>query len=68
MKNLPKLRDAPDHLNKLSVCYDLSEEERKQTKEMVEIAKQKTQGSTNYEFRVRGPPWNLEIKQFKKRN
>ena len=67
MKNLPKLRDAPDHLNKLSVCYDLSEEERKQTKEMVELAKKKTQESTNYEFRVRGPPWNLEIKQFKKR-
>lgn len=56
MNNLPKLRDAPDHIKQQSVRYDLNEEERKSTKTLVEQAKK----SPNYEFKVRGPPWNME--------
>ena len=41
MDNAKNLKDAPAHFKAVSICYDLSEEERKTTKTLMEGAKEK---------------------------
>ena len=67
LKNATKLKEAEDQLKQLSITYDLSEEERNTIKTLVEEAREMSKNSTTHEFKVRGPPWNLEIKRFKLR-
>ena len=44
MSNLIKLRNASDNLKKLSITYDMSEEEREHLKQIVRVAKEKSAG------------------------
>ena len=59
MDNMKKLGSAPEYLKKLSVCYDVIEEETSAIKLRVDGAKQKTERSTNWVYKIRGPPWDL---------
>ena len=68
MENTNKLQNASEDLKQLSVCYDLSEEERVTVKTLVEQAKEKSKNSTSHIFRVRGPPGNMKIYRFLLRN
>ena len=66
MKNLPKLKDAPEQLKNLSIAYDMTIEERNTLREQVKVAREKTQKSTNWVFKIRGPPWNMREVRIKK--
>ena len=68
MSNARNLRNAPDHLRKISICYDMTEDERQKTRDMLTEAKEKTESSSKYFFKVQGPPWALEIAQYRRRN
>ncbi len=76
--NLYKLRNTEDATFKeIGMNHDMTKEERKKTKLLVEEAKQKTarlaenpdldEESKNFVFRVRGPPWSQEIIKVRKR-
>lgn len=67
LRNAYKLKNAPSHLNKVSLCYDLSEEERDHQKILASEADELSKNSETHDFRVRGPPGNMEIKKFKRR-
>ena len=59
MNSARNLRNAPDHLRQISICYDMTEDERKKTKSMVAQAKEKSESSSKYIYKIRGPhgPW-----------
>ncbi len=76
--NLYKLRNDEDaRYKEIGMNHDMTKEERKKTKLLVEEAKRKTasleenpdldEESKNFVFRVRGPPWNQEIVKVRKR-
>ena len=44
----------------------MTKEERQIVKEKVTEAKEKSQQSTNWVFKIRGPPWNLREVKFRK--
>ena len=67
MSECTKFKDAPEHMSKYNVCFDMTKEERQTRKNLVEDAKKQTQNSPNWDFKVRGPPWLPEIKRFRKR-
>ena len=48
------------------MCYDLTKDERKELKSLVEKAKQQTKNSKEFVYKVRGPPGKMEIKITKK--
>ena len=50
----------------LGVAYDMSKDEREIVRKMVNEAKDKTKQSTNWIFKIRGPPWNLREIKIKK--
>ena len=62
--NLYKRRATDSHIN---MSHDMTIEERKKTKDLVEEAKRKTEeltsknNSKNWVFKVRGPPWDQQI-------
>ena len=66
MYNAKNLKDAPDHLKNVSISYDLSKEERETVSEMVKDAKNKSKNSTEFVYKVRGPPGKMEIVEIKK--
>ena len=43
MNSARNLRNAPDHLRQISICYDMMEDERKKTKSMVAQAQEKSE-------------------------
>ena len=57
------LRATPAHFKAVSICNDLSEEERITAKALMEETEEKKNSST-HEYTVIGPPWNMEIKEF----
>ena len=61
------LQNAPENLRKISICYDMTEEERKKSKDMLEQAKIKSEQSSKYIYKIRGPPWALEEVQYRRR-
>ena len=67
MNSARNLRNAPDHLRQISICYDMTEDERKKIKSMVAQAKEKSESSSKYIYKIRGPPWALEEVQYRKR-
>ena len=68
MDNTPRLKDADDHIKSVFIAYDMTQEERQKTKEMVLLAKEKRDEDPNYEFKIRGPPGKMiEQKKFQKR-
>ena len=71
MKNLGKLKNAPDNFMKISITDDYTQEERESIREKVAEAKRMTatQGEGKYIWRVRGTPKNgLILKRFNKVN
>ena len=65
-RNISELRNADDEIRKLSVANDLAPEERMEMKRLIEEAKNSEQNDPEFRYRVRGPPWNLVIRKFKK--
>ena len=68
MDNCKNLKGAADHMRKYSICYDMTKEERVKIKELVNSAKEKSQNTPKQDFKVRGPPWQTEIKIFLKKD
>ena len=68
MDNCKNLKGAVDHMRKYSVCYDMTKEERVKIKELVNSTKEKSQNTPKQDFKVRGPPWQPEIKIFLKKD
>ena len=68
LNNLSKLKNANDTMKAMSIGYDMTQEERQATKDLVEDAKELDKKSPNYKHRVRGPPWKMEIVAFKKKD
>ena len=66
-KNLRKLKDAEEKYRQVSVSHDLPKELWESVKDRLAEAKRKDgENSKNYIYRVRGPPWNIEITRRKK--
>ena len=68
MENATKLASAPPHLKGLSIGYDMSTDERKVLKEKLSEAHEKNSKNPTFVHKVKGPPWNLQIVRFKKRD
>ena len=69
MKNLSKLKNAPDIFTKISVTDDDTAEERQAIRNKLAEARNKTDSKGNevYVFKVRGTPKNgLILKRFMK--
>jgi hypothetical protein len=67
MRNLYKLNHVDNELKKAQIGYDLSEDEREVVKGKVDEAKTLSEGSAEFFYRVRGPPWALWLKKEKRR-
>ena len=67
MKKCPKLKNSPEHLSRVNICYDMTKDERSSMKKLVEDAKTKSKNSPKWDFKVRGPPWNPKTDRFPKR-
>jgi hypothetical protein len=68
MRNLYKMSNLQDESIKIAqLGYDLSEEERDVIKKTVDEAKTLSNSSTEFFWRVRGPPWALWLKKEKRR-
>ena len=67
MSKMYMLKDAPEHLQSLSVCYDMTETERAKQKELVVNAKEKSQNDPNWRFKIVGPPWDLQERRIRKK-
>ena len=68
MKNAKELAEAEDKFKSISISHDYSKEERAKIKEKEDEAKELQKNDLNHVFKVRGPPWDLRIKKFEKRN
>lgn len=68
MTNAKLLANADEDLKKLSIAYDMTEEERALVKDKVDQAKEKSKNSKNWVYKVRGPYWNLREIRVKKDN
>ena len=63
MQKAYKLKEAPDHLKKLSLNYDMSKDERAECKRLVEDAKDQTKNSKTHKYKVVGRPGEMKIKE-----
>ena len=52
---------APEDLKNLSVSHDMTEQERKENRELVDKAKKRDTEDPTHKHIVRGAPWNREI-------
>jgi len=62
-RNLKELgkEGTPEDLKNLSVSHDMTEQERKENRELVDEAKKKDKADPTHKHIVRGAPWNREI-------
>ena len=67
MNNAKNLKGAPAQFSRVSICYDLSETERQNLSLLNEKANEKSKNSTEFIWKVRGPPGKMEIKRFPRR-
>ena len=62
MKNLSKLKHAPEKFRKVNIADDMTREERLLYKAKVQEAKEKNEVETgNFRHVVRGPPWARRV-------
>lgn len=65
MKNLPKLAECEEKLKRVRVKHDMSKGEREEAKRLYEQAKEQEakckQDGGKFLYRVRGPPWAMNI-------
>ena len=66
IRNTHKLKDS--EYDGISIQHDLTKEQRKELKELIDLAKKKEQEDPtgNYIYKVRGPPGRKHIKRFRK--
>ena len=67
MENATKLASAPQHIKELTVGYDMSVDERNLLKNKLSGARDLNAKDPNLIHKMKGPPWNLQIVQFRKR-
>lgn len=68
MESLNKLKNADEKFKNTSIAHDMTENERKECKNLVlEAKKKEEEDSGEYMYRVRGDPGNLRIVKIKKR-
>ena len=65
-KNLQKLRRSNENI---TITHGLTQKQRKELQELISEAKRKEEcdTSSNYIYRVRGPPWGWFIKKIEKK-
>ena len=69
MANVTKLAKTSDAgLKALQVCYDLNRDQRDIQKKLVAEGKDLTKNSQTHIWKVRGPPENMQLRKFLKRN
>ena len=62
MKNISKLKHAPEKFRKVNIADDMTREERLLYKAKVQEAKEKNEVETgNFRHVVRGPPWARRV-------
>jgi hypothetical protein len=69
MENVHRLRDADEKYNSVSVCHDLSPEQRDKLKELVSEAREKSNNDEDFLFKLkdqRGTYWEPRIVRFKR--
>lgn len=68
MRNLFKLKNSDEKFKKVSVAHDLTGEQMKLVKQKVQEADEKTKQdeSSEWSWKVRGPPWDLRIAKVKR--
>ena len=64
VENSIKLKNS-DEMKGYSLDYDASKEQRDNIRKLVAEAREKTSNSPNLVFKVRGPPWNAQIKEIR---
>ena len=67
IESCPKLRDAPQNIKTYSIAYDATRDERDYNKVKLAEAKEKSAADPIWDHRVRGPPWQLSLKKYRKR-
>jgi hypothetical protein len=68
MRNVFKLRDAPAKIKSLSIAHDLTLTEREELRKKIDEAKEKSNSSDSFYWKVRGPPWALRLIREKRGN
>ena len=69
MENVRYLREAEEKYNNVSVCHDLTPEQREKLKELVSEAAEKSKNEDGFLYKVkdqRGPYWEPRIIRFKR--
>ena len=66
LKNLRKLKDAPQELKGLSIRQDLNLAQRKELSEYINRAKEQSKDNNDVIYRVRGNPGDYRIVEFQK--
>ena len=67
LRNLHKLRNAPEHLKKLSIRQDLNDMQRSELRKWTDEAFHRSRLSATKNFRVRGGPGNYWIVELEKK-
>ena len=63
-RHLGKLREAPEDIKKYSISHDFTKIQREEEKRLREEAKKREAASSGEAlFRVRGPPWNRQVRR-----
>ena len=67
MSNVRKLRTADEKFKSISKVHDMTKRERELNKEKVKQAKEKNEEneSGDYQYVVRGPPWERKVVKVK---
>ena len=67
MNNAKNLKNAEDKFKNVNINYDLSETDRQELTSLLTTAKDKTKNSTEFIWKVRGPPGKMAIVRYTKR-
>ena len=67
MSNVRKLGTADENFQSISIEHDMTKRERELNKEQVKQVKEKNEEheSGNYQYVVRGPPWERKVVKVK---
>ena len=68
LRNLNKLRNAPDAIRTLGIRQDLNEQQRKELRDIMEEAREKTKASSSTFYRVKGEPGNYRLIEVPKKS
>ena len=68
MGSAKNLKGADATFKNVNVTYDLSQTEREELNLLLQSASEKSKNSTEYVYKVRGTPGNMEIIRFKRRS